>query len=109
MKSFASISIHASINGASGTGSVSINTSATATSYSSTNDKQCTFTVDPNNPACNVAAGRACGTFHCDKVSDPQAVTLARDIAKQIEQQLTYPGEIRVTVMRESRFVEYAR
>ncbi|HZE96499.1 MAG TPA: HDIG domain-containing protein, partial [Planctomycetota bacterium] len=45
----------------------------------------------------------------CDKVSDPQAVTLARDIAKQIEQQLTYPGEIRVTVMRESRFVEYAR
>ena len=45
----------------------------------------------------------------CDKVSDPQAVILARDIAKQIEQQLTYPGEIRVTVMRESRFVEYAR
>jgi ribonuclease Y len=45
----------------------------------------------------------------CDKVSDPQAVVLARDIAKQIEQQLTYPGEIRVTVMRESRFVEYAR
>jgi ribonucrease Y len=45
----------------------------------------------------------------CDKISDPQAVTLARDIAKQIEQQLTYPGEIRVTVMRESRFVEYAR
>ena len=45
----------------------------------------------------------------CDKISDPQAVILARDIAKQIEQQLTYPGEIRVTVMRESRFVEYAR
>jgi ribonuclease Y len=45
----------------------------------------------------------------CDKVSDPQAVTLARDLAKLIEQQLTYPGEIRVTVMRESRFVEYAR
>jgi ribonuclease Y len=45
----------------------------------------------------------------CDKISDPQAVVLARDIAKQIEQQLTYPGEIRVTVMRESRFVEYAR
>lgn len=45
----------------------------------------------------------------CDKVNDSQAVILARDIAKAIEGQLTYPGEIRVTVMRESRFVEYAR
>jgi ribonuclease Y len=45
----------------------------------------------------------------CEKVNDSQAVTMARDIAKLIEQQLTYPGEIRVTVMRESRFVEYAR
>ncbi|HEX7900634.1 MAG TPA: ribonuclease Y [Planctomycetota bacterium] len=45
----------------------------------------------------------------CDKVNDNQAVILARDIAKAIEGQLTYPGEIRVTVMRESRFVEYAR
>jgi ribonuclease Y len=44
-----------------------------------------------------------------DKISDGQAVTLARDIAKTIEQQLTYPGEVRVTVMRETRFVEYAR
>ncbi len=44
-----------------------------------------------------------------DKISDPQAVILARDIAKAIEQQMTYPGEIRVTVMRETRFVEYAR
>ncbi len=44
-----------------------------------------------------------------DKVTDVSAVTLARDIAKAIEGQLTYPGEIRVTVMRETRFVEYAR
>jgi ribonuclease Y len=44
-----------------------------------------------------------------DKITDSTAVVLARDIAKAIEQQLTYPGEIRVTVMRESRFVEYAR
>lgn len=44
-----------------------------------------------------------------DKVSDAQAVILARDIAKAIEEQMTYPGEIRVTVMRETRFVEYAR
>ena len=45
----------------------------------------------------------------CDKINDSQAVILARDIAKAIEGQLTYPGEIRVTVLRESRFVEYAR
>jgi ribonuclease Y len=44
-----------------------------------------------------------------DKVNDSQAVILARDIAKMIEEQMTYPGEIRVTVMRETRFVEYAR
>jgi ribonuclease Y len=44
-----------------------------------------------------------------DKINDNTAVVLARDIAKAIEQQLTYPGEIRVTVMRETRFVEYAR
>jgi ribonuclease Y len=44
-----------------------------------------------------------------DKINDNQAVILARDIAKAIEGQLTYPGEIRVTVMRETRFVEYAR
>ncbi len=44
-----------------------------------------------------------------DKISDAQAVTLARDVAKTIEQQLTYPGEVRVTVLRETRFVEYAR
>ncbi len=44
-----------------------------------------------------------------EKISDTQAVILARDIAKLIEEQMTYPGEIRVTVMRETRFVEYAR
>ncbi len=44
-----------------------------------------------------------------DKISDAQAVILARDVAKAIEEQMTYPGEIRVTVLRETRFVEYAR
>ncbi len=34
---------------------------------------------------------------------------LARDVAKQIEDELTYPGQIRVTVVRESRATEYAR
>mgnify|MGYP005837441149 CR=1 FL=1 len=44
-----------------------------------------------------------------DKVDDRAATKLARDIAKQIEQELDYPGEIRVTVIRETRAVEYAR
>ena len=44
-----------------------------------------------------------------DKVDDRAATKLARDIAKEIEQELDYPGEIRVTVIRETRAVEYAR
>ncbi len=34
---------------------------------------------------------------------------VARDIAKQIEEQMTYPGEIKVTLLREVRAIEYAR
>jgi ribonuclease Y len=44
-----------------------------------------------------------------DVVDDLQAQVMARDIAKQIEEELTYPGQIRVTVVRESRSTEYAR
>jgi ribonuclease Y len=40
---------------------------------------------------------------------DAKASKLARDIAKAFEEQLTYPGEIKVTVVRESRFTELAR
>ncbi|MCI5160055.1 MAG: HDIG domain-containing protein, partial [Candidatus Electrothrix sp. AUS1_2] len=43
------------------------------------------------------------------KVQDDEAVLLSRDIAKTIEDQLTYPGQIRVTVIRETRAVEYAK
>ncbi len=43
------------------------------------------------------------------KIDDKQALVIARDIAKDIENELTYPGEIRVTVLREMRVVEYAR
>ena len=44
-----------------------------------------------------------------DKIDDKMATKLARDIAKEIEQELDYPGEIRVTVIRETRAVDYAR
>lgn len=43
------------------------------------------------------------------RVDDRSSLKLARDIATQIEQTMTYPGEIKVTVLREIRAVEYAR
>jgi ribonuclease Y len=43
-----------------------------------------------------------------DQVDDIQAHVLARDIAKQIEEELAYPGQIRITVVRESRAMEIA-
>jgi ribonuclease Y len=44
-----------------------------------------------------------------DSVDDIQAQVIAREIAKQVESELTYPGQIRVTVVRESRATEIAR
>jgi ribonucrease Y len=44
-----------------------------------------------------------------EHVDDLAAQVLARDVAKQIEDELTYPGQIRVTVVRESRVTEVAR
>lgn len=43
------------------------------------------------------------------QVKDGDATLLGQDIAKKIEEQLTYPGQIRVTVIRETRAVEYAK
>ena len=43
------------------------------------------------------------------EVDDIQAQVIARDVAKQVEEELTYPGQIRVTVVRESRATEFAR
>ena len=44
-----------------------------------------------------------------EQVSDADMVLMARDIAKQIEAELEYPGQIKVNVIRESRAVEYAK
>jgi len=43
------------------------------------------------------------------KITDDAATILARDIAKKVETELSYPGQIRVTVIRETRAVEYAK
>ena len=43
------------------------------------------------------------------KVSDEEAVWLSKDIAKRVENELQYPGQIKVTVIRETRAVDYAR
>jgi ribonuclease Y len=44
-----------------------------------------------------------------DQISDADATVLARDIAKQIEDEMEYPGQIRVMVIRESRAVDFAK
>jgi ribonuclease Y len=44
-----------------------------------------------------------------EKVSDEESLLIARDIAKKIETELTYPGQIKITVIRETRAVHYAR
>ena len=44
-----------------------------------------------------------------ETVDDVAAVNMARDVVKKIEDSLAYPGQIKVTVIRESRSIEYAR
>ena len=43
------------------------------------------------------------------EVDDLEAYKLARDIAKEIEKEMAYPGEIKINVIRETRSIEYAR
>ncbi len=57
-----------------------------------------------------LAAGREVRIFvHPDSISDIQAKNLAREIAINIETELRYPGQIKVTIIRETRVIEYAR
>jgi ribonucrease Y len=57
-----------------------------------------------------IQAGREVRVFVSpEKIDDYQALKLARDIADKIEQELKYPGEIKVNVIRETRITEYAR
>lgn len=55
-------------------------------------------------------AGREIRVFvHPDQLNDLQAKRVAREMAVKIEQDLRYPGEIKITVIRENRVIEYAR
>ncbi len=57
-----------------------------------------------------LSAGREIRVFvYPDQVSDLEARETARDMALRIEQELRYPGEIKVTVIRENRIIEFAR
>ncbi len=57
-----------------------------------------------------LSAGREIRIFVTpEQVSDVEAKLMARDIAQKIEQELKYPGEIRVTMIRETRVIEFAR
>ena len=44
-----------------------------------------------------------------DKISDNDMVVLARDVAKKVEAEMEYPGQIKVNVIRETRAIEYAK
>ena len=44
-----------------------------------------------------------------EQVSEDQMVILARDLAKKIEEEMEYPGQIKVNVIRETKAVEYAK
>ncbi|MDD5745677.1 MAG: ribonuclease Y [Candidatus Omnitrophica bacterium] len=57
-----------------------------------------------------IQAGREIRVIvHPDKLGDQETAILARDITKKIENELEYPGQVKVTVIREKRVVEYAK
>jgi ribonuclease Y len=57
-----------------------------------------------------IAAGREIRVFvRPENVNDLEARKIGRDIALRIEQELKYPGEIKITIIRETRVIDYAR
>ena len=55
-------------------------------------------------------AGREIRIFvDADEISDINSLALARNIASEIEEKLSYPGEVKVNLIREKRVIEYAR
>ena len=57
-----------------------------------------------------IQAGREIRVIvNSEKTNDRDSAKICRDIAKEIENELTYPGEVKVTLIRETRFTDYAR
>jgi ribonuclease Y len=57
-----------------------------------------------------INAGREIRVFaNAQKMSDNEAVLLSKEIAKEIEEKIQFPGEIKVNVIRETRSVNYAK
>jgi ribonuclease Y len=57
-----------------------------------------------------IQAGREVRVMvHPDKVGDDRILLVSRDLARRIEKELDYPGQVKVTVIRETRAVEFAR
>ena len=72
--------------------------------------EQIATSVEGVNKSYAIQAGREVRIIvRPDEVNDVLCAQISRDIAKKIEAELTYPGQIKVTVIRESRFVEYAK
>jgi len=62
------------------------------------------------NEAYAIQAGREVRVMiDAERVSDDEAFLIAHDIAKRVSDEMTFPGEIKVTVLRETRAIEYAR
>ncbi len=62
------------------------------------------------NKAFALSAGREVRVFvDCETVSDWDAERMAQEIAETIQDTLSYPGEIKITLIREKRVIEYAR
>ena len=57
-----------------------------------------------------IQAGREIRVIvNANEINDDAALKVARDIANKVEQEMTYPGEIQVTLLRELRCIEYAK
>ena len=67
------------------------------------------YIFDGVEQAYAVQAGREVRVMvNAETISDAESASVCRDIAKSIEEKLTYPGEIKVTLVREVRIVETA-
>ena len=58
---------------------------------------------------CHTGRSRATGDSRADKIDDTAIEKLSYDIAKKIQDTMTYPGQVKITVIRETRSVSYAK